>query len=95
MSNYQLDFDQVAQVGRNTRHRPTFPLRQLDQAVDKTAGQSYTVQTNMRHHHGEWYLPLYEAHVRAWLKKQQFTEPPVVLAGGVEITCSKEAAPDG
>lgn len=89
---FQLDFDQVAEAGRRTRHRPTFPVAQLAQATVPGLAQSEFVRTYVRFHHNAWYLPLVEAHVRAWLKKVVFTVPPVVFAGGAEMSCGKELA---
>lgn len=90
---YQLDFEQVAQVGRRTKHRPTFPARQLEQSSDPALRESELVHNVQRFHHGEWFIPLVEAYVRTWLKMVKFTVPPVVVVSGVEVTCSVELLP--
>ena len=87
---YLLDFDQVAHYGRSTRHRPTLPARVLDQATDASLRTCQLVQAHQRYHHDQWYLPLYDAYVRTWLKSVRFTEPPVVSVGGVEMAAGKE-----
>lgn len=85
---YQLDFEQVALAGRQSRHRPTLPARQLTPAQLN----SEVVQPRLRYHHEAWHLPLYDAYVRTWLKQQQFAEPPFISVSGVEVVCGKELA---
>ena len=93
MPDYHIDFDQVAEAGRVSRHRPTFPAGQLAYATDPGAQSCALVKQHVRFHHGAWYLPLYAAHVRTWLKQVRFTQPPVVAVGGVEVTCSQAVEP--
>ncbi len=89
---YQLDFDQVAEAGFRTKHRPTFPVDALAHATDATLATSPFVRAHARYHHQAWYLPLYDREVRYWLRQVQFTQAPSVQVGGVEVTCGKEAA---
>jgi hypothetical protein len=87
---YVLDFNQVAEYGRGTRKRPTFPARMLDFATDPSLRTCQLVQTYQRYHHDQWYLPLVDAYVRAWLKKVHFTKIPVVSVGGLEMAAGRE-----
>jgi|GEM_PF-5163026 len=93
MEFYQLDFDQVAEAGFRSKHRPTFPADQLRRALDPALRHERLVRQYERHHHGTWYLPLVEAHVRSFLKQVIFTQPPAVQVGGAEVVCSRPADP--
>jgi hypothetical protein len=88
MTEFLLDFDQVALAGRSSRHRPTFPARQLEQAIPNMR-EAALVRERQRFHHDQWYLPLYDAYVRTWLKRVIFSVPPVISVGGIEVECSK------
>lgn len=88
MAEFMLDFDQVALAGRSSRHRPTFPARQLEQAIPNMR-EAALVRERQRFHHDQWYLPIYDAYVRAWLKKVVFAVPPMVSVSGIEVECSK------
>ena len=93
MDEYLLDFDQVALAGRGSRHRPTFPAKQLAHASNPAYRQHALVEERQRFHHGEWFLPLIDSYVRTWLKKVRFTQPPVISVSGIEVTCSKPVEP--
>jgi hypothetical protein len=88
-AEFLLDFQRVAVVGRNSRHRPTFPVSQFEYAVDPAHRQHAVVQERKRLHHGGWFLPLLDGYVRAWLKKVRFSKEPVVVVSGVEVACGR------
>ena len=87
---YLLDFDQVAEAGLRTKHRPTFPVANLEHATKLSWRYSDVVKQSARFHHNAWYLPLIDSSVRDWLKEIQFTQAPTVQVGGVEVSCGKE-----
>jgi hypothetical protein len=88
---FALDFDQVAQAGHRTRHRPSFAVATLAVATDAAAATSAFVRAHARYHHDAWWLPLVKREVRHWLKALRFTQPPSVQVGGVDVVCGKEA----
>lgn len=92
-TEYQLDFDQVAEAGFRAKHRPTFPLANLDHATEPGLRSTAFVRTHERYHHGAWYLPLYDRRVRHWLRAVRFTQAPTVHVGGAEVGVGKEVLP--
>jgi hypothetical protein len=92
-AEFLIDFDQVAQAGRGSRHRPTFRASQFEHATDPAVQNHDTLKRNVRYHHDDWFLPLVDSHVRAWLKKVRFTRPPAVSVSGAEVMCGKLADP--
>jgi hypothetical protein len=82
---FAIDFTQVANAGRRTKHQATFPLHYLDYATDPTLRDSAFVRTHLRHHHDQDNLPLLKREVRHWLKAVRFTKPPHINLAGSEI----------
>lgn len=93
MTEFLLDFDQVALAGRSSRHRPTFPVAQLEHASNPAHRHHALVQERKRFHHDAWFLPLVDSYVRTWLKKVRFSQPPIISVSGVEVACGKPVEP--